>query len=101
MTQRTFDSESLRAELAACIWYYEEMHGHDLSPADKDFLIRTLSSSIPRSIEKFILGGKEHNADGDNDFVTSVQHLEELQKEIHDSQFYIAAAIECSRSKKQ
>lgn len=100
MIRPTLD-EKLRDIIAEIIYHYEYDHDHELSAADQAFLIRTLSSSIPRSIEKFILGGKEHNSDGDNDFVTSVQHLEELQKEIHDSQFYIAAAIECSRAKKQ
>lgn len=93
--------DRLKDVLDVVIEELEAQNDYDLYPEDRSFLERTMYNDIILSIDKFIKGGKEHNLDGDNPFLSSVLHLHQQQQENHDSKFYIAAAIECSRAKKQ
>ncbi len=58
-----------------------------LSTTSFQFLVDTISTDVLSSVDKFINGAREHG----DDWLTGVDHVEELTKEIIDLRFYNAA----------
>lgn len=81
----------LRTEIDHLIRDHERFYNYTLSDSDRLFLVDTVDKFVEQSIQKFIHGGMEHNPDGDEPFLTSVDHAREMDNEIIDFLFYHAA----------
>lgn len=88
MTPPTSDNEKLCKIITLLIQKTEVDLEYALSTPDYVFLHNTMQVLIPEMIHKFIAGGKEHNPDHDCNFVETVPHLIEIQKENIDGIFY-------------
>ena len=105
MTQQTSDKvhsgnvhTTLFSVISILIQSKEQELDYVLSSADYIFLHNTMQDIIPEMIHKFVSGGKEHNPDHDCNFVATVPHLTEIQKENIDGIFYGRAIQQLARN---
>lgn len=89
---------TLFAVISVLIQSKEQELDYALSAADYTFLHNTMQEVIPEMIRKFVAGGKEHNPDHDCNFVQTVPHLIEIQKENIDGIFYGRAIQQLARN---
>lgn len=69
----------------------ESYHDFSLNATDREFLVESLVDFLHESIDKYILGAREHNADNEETFVYGVDHLREINNEVIDQFFYSRA----------
>ena len=100
MTQQTSASTlmQLNTLISELIKSTEVDLDYVLSSPDYCFLHNTMQEIIPEMIRKFVAGGKEHNPDHDCNFVATVPHLTEIQKENIDGIFYGRAIQQLARN---
>lgn len=82
-------NKQLRETIEELIRLQERDVGLKLSIESFDFLVSVCLNFVHGNISKFINGAAEHG----DDFLTSVDHAGELQKEILDSANYLAALV--------
>ncbi len=78
----------LTLALNALISEQADSIGVELTKEEHSFMVNALTCFIVNSTHKFILGKREHS---DSDFLSDVNHSEELDNEFYDSFWYHSA----------
>ena len=79
----------LSESISALLKHKEEQLEHEISSEEKHFLLSTITDGVLLRVHKYVAGSKEH---GDG-FLTNVDHLSEIQKELADLDFYVAGTL--------
>lgn len=88
--------EETRNMIHCIVCAREREADYRLSTIEHDFVVTTLTDFVIAAATKYINGAKEHGTpgeDGENNNFLEIDHLGELKKEIIDSLFYQAGAV--------